>query len=113
MRKKIFSSIESKLADFICNGCKVATPHDLEECATLYDWLADGKDYIPFGRFKIKKGKNLDMFAKAMEDFDRADTPFKRVLIHCLYEESCGKVIRKPIITGFSKGKVLELRLEV
>ena len=113
MRKINFHSIESKLADFICNGCKVATPHSLEKCATLYDWLADGKDYIPFGSFKIKKGENLDEFGKAMEAFDSVNTPLKRVLLHCLVEESCGKVDRMPIITGFQKGKILELRMEL
>ncbi len=101
MRKMNFHSIESKLADFICNGYMVSTPNCIEEYCTLYDWLAKGKDYIPFGSFVIKKGENVDIFGKAMEDFDSRDTPFKRVVLHCLFEESCGKVKEMPIISGF------------
>ena len=112
MKEISVNLIESKLADFICRGCRVSTPKGTEHWETLYDWLADGKDYIPFGGLKIRKGEDLDMFGKAMEDFDSADTPFKRVLIHCLYEKSCGKVIKMPIITGYKMGKILELRLE-
>lgn len=112
MKSIYYHLIESKLADFICNDCKVSTLNAVEECITLCDWLDDGKDYIPFGSIIIKKGENVDMLGKAMEEFDSKDTPFKRVVFHYLHEESSGKISKMPIITGFQKGKRLELRME-
>ena len=101
-------SIESKLAGFICNGCKVSTTNDNEAYSTLYDWLYD-HDYIPFGRFIIKNGENIDLFAKAMEEFDNTNTPLKKVLLHCLRDNS-DKIDTMPIVRGFRKGNILELR---